>query len=305
MEQLRHLYLPRWYNYKERGELSLATACNLQTLVNVKYENCDFNALVGLYNLRKLSILDEAEGSGHWKKLEEFLKSRSSLTFHHLRSLSLQLYGHDSSMDLSGFRFIYKLQLEGPSIKELPENLLSFPNLIKIKLFSTQLKGDPIKILEKLPHLRVLHLYTAFASLPSNTLVCSNRGFPNLEFLSLEKLEELKEWRVEEGAMPRLRRLCINWCSLRAVPDGLQYVATLKELTVNLMPSEFCSRLGEDGEDFHKIKHVPSLIITGTELRDSADKFQEEWRKKLLEERTSRLGQDAERASRRIWTCLK
>ncbi|KAM5555479.1 hypothetical protein ABKV19_023417 [Rosa sericea] len=291
MEQLRHLYLPSLV----RGELSLATACNLQTLDNVKCENCDFNALVELYNLRKLSIKDWA---GHWKKLEEFLKSRSSPTFHHLRSLTLTLYGHYSLTDLSGFRFIYKLRLWGSSIKELPENLLSFPNLIKIKLLYTELKGDQIKILEKLPHLRVLHLFIAFASLPSNTLVCSNRGFPNLEFLYLRYLPEMKEWRVEEGAMPRLRRLCINWCGFRAVPDGLQYVATLKELTVEGMPSEFCSRLGEDGEDFHKIKHVPSLIITGTELRDSKDK---EW----LEERTSRLGQDAERASRRIWTCLK
>ncbi|PRQ58317.1 putative P-loop containing nucleoside triphosphate hydrolase, leucine-rich repeat domain, L [Rosa chinensis] len=297
MEQLRHLYLP-WYYYRVRGELSLPTACNLQTLVNVECENCDFNALVELYNLRKLSIQDWADVK-NWKKLEEFLKSRSSPTFHHLRSLSLRLYGHDSLTDLSGFRFIYKLRLVGTSIKELPENLLSFPNLITIKLVETQLKGDQIEILEKLPHLRVLYLRgRVFSSLPSNTLVCSNRGFPNLEFLSLGNLHELKKWRVEEGAMPRLRRLCIDTCEkLRAVPDGLQYVATLKELTVKCMPSKFCSRLGEDGEDFHKIKHVPSLIITGTEQRDLEDlrKEREKWRKKLL----------GERVSRRTWTCLK
>ncbi|PRQ58283.1 putative P-loop containing nucleoside triphosphate hydrolase, leucine-rich repeat domain, L [Rosa chinensis] len=253
MEQLRHLYLPRFH--KVRGELSLATACNLQTLVNVECRNCDFNALVELYNLRKLSIQDWA-GSELWKKLEGFLRWRSSPTFHHLRSLSLKLWGHDSLTGLSGFHFIYKLRLVGSSIKELPENLLSFPNLIKIKLYSTQLKGDQVEILEKLPHLRVLYLQRrVFSSLPSNTLVCSNRGFRNLEFLSLRGLPEMKEWRVEEGAMPRLSRLCIEDCEqLRAVPDGLQYVATLKELTVKAMPSEFCSRLGEDGEDFHKIK---------------------------------------------------
>ncbi|KAL6128648.1 hypothetical protein ACLB2K_072003 [Fragaria x ananassa] len=122
---------------------------------------------------------------------------------------------------------------------------------------------------EKLPHLRVLYLQDrVFSSLPSDTLVCTNGGFPNLEFLYLEGLRELKEWRVEEGGMPRLRRLYITRCDeLRAVPDGLQYVTALKELTFKSMPIEFCERLEENGDDFHKIKHVPFLTITGTSTR--------------------------------------
>ncbi|KAL6124131.1 hypothetical protein ACLB2K_076646 [Fragaria x ananassa] len=267
MEQLRHLYLPCLYTLQ--GKLSLATDCNLQTLVNVYCGKCDFNSLGELSNLSKLHIREGIGGFRNWEKLEKILKSRRSLTFHHLRSLSLEiLYGSSAWDILLSFEFIYKLQLEG-SIEELPRDLLSFPNLIKIKLSCTKLKEDQTEILEKLPHLRVLYLQDrVFSSLPSDTLVCTNGGFPNLEFLYLEELRELKEWRVEEGGMPRLRRLYITRCDeLRAVPDGLQYVTALKELTFKSMPIEFCERLEENGNDFHKIKHVPFLTITGTSTR--------------------------------------
>ncbi|KAL6131002.1 hypothetical protein ACLB2K_069380 [Fragaria x ananassa] len=261
MEQLRHLYLP--IEYTVDGKLTWG---NLQTLVNVECEGLDLNALVGS-NVRKLNI----RGFSKYRELEEILKSSSGPTFHHLRSLSLGMYGHNCDI-LLRFRLICKLQLTG-GIKELPEGLLSFPNLIKITLSCTNLSEYEIEILEKLPHLRVLHLRgSVFDSLPSDTLVCTNGGFPNLESLSIRRLPELKEWRLGKGAMPRLRRLCINYCEeLKAVPDGLQYIQTLKELTVRWMPSEFCSRLGKEGEDFDKIKHVPSLIITGTHLRDESD----------------------------------
>ncbi|PQQ09119.1 putative disease resistance protein [Prunus yedoensis var. nudiflora] len=122
------------------------------------------------------------------------------------------------------------------------------------------LEDDHTKVLEKLPSLRML--FARFGYFPA-LLVCSKGGFPLLEFLSLAKLTALKEWKVKKGAMPRLCRLHIEEClDLKAVPDGLQYITTLKELTINEMRSEFCSRLGEGGEDFYKIQHVQSVIIT-------------------------------------------
>ncbi|KAL6125792.1 hypothetical protein ACLB2K_073846 [Fragaria x ananassa] len=140
-------------------------------------------------------------------------------------------------------------------MSELPEQLT------KITLRRTGLKGDQIEMLEKLPKLKVLYL--DIQSIESETMVFSQGGFPHLEFLTLSDLWSLKEWRVEKEAMPRLHRLHIEWCPhLRAIPDGLQHVSTLKELTIYLMPSRFCSRVEEGGEDFYKIKHVPSLIIT-------------------------------------------
>ncbi|CAL8120792.1 unnamed protein product [Prunus armeniaca] len=153
---------------------------------------------------------------------------------------------------------IYKLRLRG-HITELPEDLLCLRNLTKLTLSGFDLKDNHIKVLEKLPSLRMLFAEVGNFLAP---LVCSKEGFPFLEFLSLSTLE-LKEWKVDKGVMPSLCKLQIVDCLyLETVPDGLQYITTLKELTINLMPSEFCSRLGEGGEDFYKIQHVQSIIIT-------------------------------------------
>ncbi|PQQ09112.1 putative disease resistance protein [Prunus yedoensis var. nudiflora] len=141
---------------------------------------------------------------------------------------------------------IYKLRLL-EHITELPEDLLCLSGF-------GNLKDDHIKVLEKLPSLRML--FANFGNFPAS-LVCSKGGFPFLEFLSLDWFSEFKEWKVEKGAMPSLCRLQIGrYLALEAVPDGLQYITTLKELTIDWMPSEFCSRLREGGEDFYKIQHV-------------------------------------------------
>ncbi|KAL6143366.1 hypothetical protein ACLB2K_054061 [Fragaria x ananassa] len=260
MEQLRHLYLPAFHTVSGR-ELSFAKLCNLQTLVNVSIENCNLNDLVRLPNLKKLGILPSQ--SGQLEKLKEMLVSEST-TYEHLRSLYLMRYPYSTEdihipIDIVlRCPHLYKLRLDG-KMSELPEQLRGYPDLTKITLRSTRLMGDQIEILEKLPKLRVLYLYDK--SFESETMVFSQGGFPHLEFLTLSDLEDLKDWRVEKEAMPRLHRLCISWCTkLRAIPDGLQDVTTLKELTINRMPRRFCSRVEEGGEDFYKIKHPVTLI---------------------------------------------
>ncbi|PQP95256.1 putative disease resistance protein [Prunus yedoensis var. nudiflora] len=93
-------------------------------------------------------------------------------------------------------------------------------------------------------------------------LVFSKGGFPSLEFLYVYEMNEITEWRVEEGAMPRLCRLEIECCwGLTTLPDGLRYLTNLRELTIRRMPRELHRRIQEDGEDFYKIQHVPSLVI--------------------------------------------
>ncbi|XP_024192307.1 putative disease resistance protein At1g50180 [Rosa chinensis] len=260
MKQLRHLYLPHFiYGYSVSGKLSFARLCNLQTLANFSIRKCDLNDLVQLSNLKKLSILPT--GSGKLEKLKDMLISRNR-TYKHLRSLSLEVIGSgDGDIIPSDIVLrcphLYKLRLWG-EMTALPKEL---PNLAKLTLIKTKLKGDQIEILEKLPNLRVLYL--GWCSFESETMVFSQGGFPHLEFLTLHYLRDLKEWRVEKEAMPCLQRLHIVECyGLQALADGLQEITTLKELTIDEMPSRFCSRVGEGGEDFYKIKHVPSRIIT-------------------------------------------
>ncbi|GLT60199.1 hypothetical protein SLA2020_329780 [Shorea laevis] len=93
-------------------------------------------------------------------------------------------------------------------------------------------------------------------------MVCSREGFPQLKTLLLHGLPSLEEWTVEEGAMRGLARLGISDCyKLKMVPEGLTFITTLKELEIRWMTRAFKSLLQEDGEDFHKIQHVPAIVF--------------------------------------------
>ncbi|KAB2614576.1 disease resistance protein [Pyrus ussuriensis x Pyrus communis] len=254
MKELRHLYLP----FRYKGKLKLATLGNLQSLVNVAGADCDLTHLAELTNLRKLLIRCGV------KNMEEMWKS-TGITFNHLRSLSLWVDDDDEVIPMHivlSCPHIYKLELRGRIREQSLEGLLGYENLTKMSLWSTGLQLESLKILEKIPNLRMLWLHACSFDENVTEVVVSEEGYPNLEFLELQLLWELKSWRIEKGGMPSLRRLSIVACSeLRAVPEGLENVTTLKELTIQYMTQRFCSRVGEGGEDFYKIQHVPSLLI--------------------------------------------
>ncbi|CAN6710423.1 unnamed protein product [Malus baccata var. baccata] len=255
MEKLRHVYLPSIIRGEER--LSFAThASNLWTVVNVSVSASDLYDFVNLTNLRRLEV----------RLFDDETIEKGSLTFDNLQSLSMASF-HDGAWNVVlSCPHIYKLRVKG-RIRQLPEDLLFLPNLTKLTLCGIhhdRLKDDNIEKLENLPSLRMLFLdnNAALGYFPG-PLVCSAGGFPRLEFLSLRSLIELKEWRVEKGAMPSLSRLHIEGCSPSfTVPDGLRYVTTLKELTIKGVTRGFGSRLEEGGEEFYKIKHVNSVLIT-------------------------------------------
>ncbi|KAL0388203.1 UNVERIFIED_CONTAM: putative disease resistance RPP8-like protein 2 [Sesamum radiatum] len=126
------------------------------------------------------------------------------------------------------------------------------------------IEEDPMEILEKLPVLRLL--YFCWDAYVGREMVCRATGFPQLRDLLLEGLPNLVEWRVEKGAMPNLLYLTIMKCSkLEMMPDGLKFITTLKNLYIVGMPEEFEKRVGvvdgEEGEDYHKIKHIPFIRI--------------------------------------------
>ncbi|KAL6130405.1 hypothetical protein ACLB2K_068784 [Fragaria x ananassa] len=261
MAKLRHLYLP--LNHRVTEKLSLATLHNLQTLANISSQDCDLKDLIELTDLRKL-VLDAREPTES-KALEEIMKSHS-ITFDHLQSLSLVTgngNGDIPTLILLRCPHLLKLQLYG-RIKGFPDDD-RFSNLIKVTLEETNLQACHIKRLEKLTKLKVLSL--RMGALKLETMVFSKEGFPQLKFLSLLGLCELKEWRVEEGAMPRLYSLHIGYCwRLRAVPDGLQHILTLKELTIKRMYHDFCKRLEKGGADFDKFRHA-SVTITNKRMK--------------------------------------
>ncbi|ONI26745.1 hypothetical protein PRUPE_1G043100 [Prunus persica] len=263
MKQLRHLYLPR--RYTASGNLKLSTLGHLQTLDFLSSEYCDLNDVAGLTNLLKLQI----RLSLPLENLEEILKSvgstlnriQSLLVYNGYYSVRNTSYEEQGNQIVSSCRHIYKLKLDGPTA-ELPKELHSYPNLTKLELCSCSLKDDQMGILENLPNLTTLLLISEVFEENTKILVFSKGGFPSLQFLSVFRMDEITEWRVEEGAMPSLWRLRMGFCSgLTTLPDGLTYLTNLKELTIFGMPRELHSRIQEDGEDFCKIQHVPSVVI--------------------------------------------
>ena len=228
MKQLKHLYLP--WDYRVCGKLELGNLYYLQTLEDVRPETIQIPAGFKFNCLRVLHVKTT-------KKAQED-------GLHILVSICPYIY----ALNIHGF------------IKKFPE-AHQFPlNISEMMLMCTYLEEDPMAILEKLPNLKILRIvHRAFVG---KNMVCSERGFPRLQFLCLYEFYGLEELRVEEGAMPNLQCLEIGHCKvLRTIPDGLRFIRTLKELEIKHMPKSFKDRLDEGGPDFDKVKHVPSLVF--------------------------------------------
>ncbi|KAL7205497.1 hypothetical protein ACSBR2_018436 [Camellia fascicularis] len=294
LKQLRHLYLPFPGEIKLSciGKLRLDGLSKLETLENFDARKCDVRCLSKLTNLRKFS------GQVALKDLVVMLKSPILNNSNRL----LQYSSFDIIVDflmeeeqsllrqLLGCHHLRQLTLWGSlnRVKKLPDQFPS--NLTKLRLQNTKLKEDPMPTLEKFPSLRTLLL--GFNSYIGNEMVCSSApppptttapsgsngggggggeegyggydggGFPKLISLHLWNIENLKEWRVEQGAMPCLFRLQIIGCfELKEIPDGLRFITTLRELEIRYVPEALIDRVREGGEDFYKVKHLPSIIL--------------------------------------------
>ena len=227
MKQLKHLYLPN--RYRVSGKLELGHL-HLQTLVNVQPNTIQIPA---------------------------------GFKFNHLRDLRLETDKRPQDdalhMLVSICPHIYKLTLHDV-IKKFPKAHQFSPNIVRLTMRNVFLKEDPMTTLEKLPNLK--RLFIGYKVFVGKIMVCLERGFPRLQYLVLFALDDLEEWRVEEGAMPSLQRLEIDDCTeLRMIPDGLMFITTLQELQIRCMPKSFRDRLDKGGPDFEKIQHVPSLIF--------------------------------------------
>ncbi|KAK8569073.1 hypothetical protein V6N12_007605 [Hibiscus sabdariffa] len=257
MEQLRHLYLPKWCG-NVTDKLQLANLINLQTLVNFPANKCDVGKLLLLTNLRKLVLNDPSHFESFVQIFEPPNKTLPSLT-----SLSLKtdlLSFPDKVVDLRklllGCPRLCKLHVEG-RIENLPRDNEFPSSLTKLTLWGSRLAEDPMEALGKLPHLKYLSGWEVFIG---KKMTCSKNSFPKLKTLLLRGLPNFQEWTIEEGAMRTLNRLGISDCyKLKMVPDGLRFVTTLQELEIRWMSRAFKTSVEEDGEDFYKVQHVPSI----------------------------------------------
>ncbi|EOY13108.1 CC-NBS-LRR class disease resistance protein, putative [Theobroma cacao] len=259
LEQLRHLYLPKECNRKTK--LKLHTLAKLQTLVNFNTQNCFVGDLSNMLNLRKLEIFGPFNIEDFKEDLDKKLPIIQSK-----RIRSLFIHSRGEGIDplhvaflLSSCSTICELVLS-EEIGMLPEHHHFSSNIAYIHLCGCHLAEDPMPTLEKLPNLRILILDSQAFS--GKKMVCSAECFPKLDSLSLHELENLEEWKVDEGAMPALCHLDIVNCrKLKMLPAGLRFITTLQQLKIDRMPKAFKDKLVEGGEDFYKVQHVPSIIF--------------------------------------------
>ena len=88
-------------------------------------------------------------------------------------------------------------------------------------------------------------------------------GFQKLKSLRLGNFRTLKELIIDERAMPLLEKLVIGPSPLlKEVPSGIYHLKSLKTLdAVNLSKEVVLSMQPDEGHDFWKVKHVPSVIF--------------------------------------------
>ena len=162
---------------------------------------------------------------------------------------------------LSSYPHIYELHVYYP-IWKLPETRQFSPHLAELNLEYNCLEEDPMPTLEKLPNLKILRLLGSYMPFLEKDMVCSEWGFPLLQYLFLCNLY-LEEWRVEEGAMPSLSHLTINYYTrLKTILDGLRFITTLQQLKIRNMMKSFKDRLDEGVLDFDKVKHCAFPCIS-------------------------------------------
>ncbi|PON70695.1 NB-ARC domain, LRR domain containing protein [Trema orientale] len=263
--RLRYLLLPyggyTLSNWR-RNHFRMDKLTNIETL---KYIECKdlikYDAHLKLTNLRNLVINVKSE-----EDLREVLEY-PVVASGQLRTLAMSMpfdNAFPSLESLSQCLLLSKLFLKGKIQNDFHScPILHFlpPSLNKLVLSRSEIKQDGMLILEKLPNLRFLQL--GDLSCIESKMVCFAQGFPKLETLKLIGLRELQEWQIEKGAMPSLKRLDIYRIpKLMMIPEGLRFISSLRELNVR-MSSSFVDRIrledGTEGEDFYKVRHIPSL----------------------------------------------
>ncbi|KAJ1703912.1 hypothetical protein LUZ63_003691 [Rhynchospora breviuscula] len=268
IKTLRHVLLPG----RSMGPPPKIDLTNLQTLTGVKdRESWVAQGSPKLPNVKHLFIyVPEAQGGVQWDAIVTLLNTMKYLVV-------LFLWGPDIPLKIIDMRHFpsscrltdlilfdtnrgdedeeQRAQPDYPQpLNQIVLDVGMLPKyLIKLLLISIEFSEDPFPVVEKLENLRYLSLHGPKTLL--RRLCCSARGFGKLEELHLWHLTGLKEWEIEEGAMPMLKILKVVRCRVLRVPLGLQYLTVLQRLTWSRNQTSET----EENEIRRICKHVPDL----------------------------------------------
>ncbi|XP_074325654.1 putative disease resistance protein At1g50180 [Apium graveolens] len=270
LKHLKYLYLPLDCEAVEK--LRFKGLDELEVIYGFHTDYCDTFELIGLRKLKVLGGVLYLRDVDSDKPILDFIKSRE------LRHSDLIIGVGDGLSLVSWLQccFINVLQIRA-YICRLPKEYdhTRFSScLSKLTLVDCRMEEDPMTILEKLPNLCKLYMFKD--AYLGTKMACTAQGFPKLEYLSLNFLKGLKQWRVEAGAMQNLDTLKIVSCSkLEMLPEGLRYLHVLETLMIGSMPDVFIDRIsgidGAEGVDTYKISHIPNIHVHQKAKRGGQD----------------------------------
>ncbi|KAI3957600.1 hypothetical protein MKW92_027764 [Papaver armeniacum] len=268
--QLRHLESRN--GCKISRSLQIENLINLQTLNSVEAGKWIRKGCFGkLSKLQNLSVVNASRSQTDVLIHEISNKTSSSSSsfeedqYHEnpIRVLRIETEDNfDSKIfdSLSCCHNLHRLELCGRLDGGL--NLQKYPpNLSKLILSGSNLEKDPMETLQHLPNLKLLELLSY--SFEGEEMVCSTKGFPQLQVLHLHYMVQLKKWTIDQGGMPCLKELALTGLEeLSMLPEGLRFITTLKKLTIGSdMPAIKERVVREVGEDWYKVQHIPSLSV--------------------------------------------
>nr|XP_023875602.1 disease resistance protein RPM1-like [Quercus suber]XP_023875603.1 disease resistance protein RPM1-like [Quercus suber] len=230
---------------------------SLQKLHKVEANNAALIAELGrLRQLRKLEIskLKRENGIALCLALEKLSLLRSLRICSTSEEEVLELQSMSSPLPL-----LQSLCLFG-RLEKLPEWIPKLKSIVRIYLLWSRLMDDPFKVLQDLPNLMELLLHEGCTS---EQLHFQGGGFQKLKSLCLRNFRPLKKLIIDEGAMPLLEKLVIGPSPLlKEVPSGIYHLKSLKTLeAINLSKEVVCRMQPDEGHDFWKVKHVPSVVF--------------------------------------------
>ncbi|KAL5757331.1 hypothetical protein ACOSP7_019942 [Xanthoceras sorbifolium] len=230
-KNLRYLYLPPDYSVAYFYQFNLHTLWGLQ--IRFSNDNVSFRHMT---RLRKLQVTC-LSGSIGFDGIAAGVSQLINLQTLKLISVPKRSDEYISERLMTMHQKLQDLYLLGRLVQKSVIDIGLPPNLRKLTLSLSQLEEDPMPVLGQLHHLNILRLLAD--SYVGQQITCHSTGFPKLHVLKLCKLR-VREWTVEEGAMPCLKQLEIKDCNNLEPPQGLlQKLTTLRELALTNMSREF------------------------------------------------------------------